>query len=175
MDLTEFSEAAWQTALLTGPDRPQQVDVFVNLAVPPRGGAIGELSPAEFHRIIEQNYVRTFLALKYGVQLLRQSNGGLFINVTSGDGKPGSPGTAARGAVSMGVRMMTQCAALECAAKKDKVRVNAVLAGDIVEGNNVKLGQVGLKDVANAVAFFAADASSYLTGYLLPVANGGAV
>ncbi len=70
---------------------------------------------------------------------------------------------------------MTQCAALECAAKKDKVRVNAVLAGDIVEGNNVKLGQVGLKDVANAVAFFAADASSYLTGYLLPVANGGAV
>lgn len=167
----DFTEPSWDKALLSG--NAGQADVIVNLAVPDAGGAVGEGSPKEFHRIIENSYVRTFLAQKYGIQLLRKSNGGAFITVSTAEGRIGAPGAAARCTVGMGVRMMTQCAALECAAKKDKVRVNAVLVGEIVDRDNVKPGQVGLQDVANAVAYFAADASAYLTGFLLQIDNRG--
>ena len=51
---------------------------------------------------------------------------------------------------------MTKCAALTCAA--DGVRVNRVLAAEVV---------------ASAVVFLASEASSYYTGLIMPVDNGG--
>jgi 3-oxoacyl-[acyl-carrier protein] reductase len=64
------------------------------------------------------------------------------------------------------------------------VRVNAIVPGTINSGNRspeylikqiqrVPLGRAGTsEDVANAIAFLASDAASFITGQVLPV-NGG--
>jgi len=175
MPVPELSEAAWETALVTGSSRPSRVDLIVNLCIPERGGAFGVATLADFRKIIEGSYASTYMALKYGSQLLQNSGGGLFVNITSIDGKYGAADSAARCAAANGITIMTKSAALELAAQKPVVRVNALLIGEIVDGKDAKLtnGQVSVRDVAAAVNYLTADASIYLTGLIMPVDNGG--
>ena len=174
LDIAEASEAAWDEGLLNSSTRPETLDVIVNIGIPDSGGAVGETTLPEFRRIIEASYVRTWLALKYGIQTLRRSEGGSFINITSVDGELGAPAAAARCAASHGIVLMTKSAALECAAKKDNVRVNALLVGDIMPGDHDSYapGHVSPEDVAAAVAHLASDAAIYITGLIMPVDNG---
>jgi hypothetical protein len=172
--LNETSEAAWGKALAAAA-RPARVDVIVNVSVPDRGGVLGTIALPEFRRIVEGTYGRTFFALKHGGEFLRQSGGGLFVNVTSADAMHGAPSSIARCAAANGIVVMTKSAALEFAALTPSVRVNALLVGDVVRGKPAKVapGQVSAQDVGAAVCYLAADASIYLTGLILPVDNGG--
>lgn len=174
LDIAEASEAAWDEGLLNSSRRPATIDVIVNIGIPDSGGAVGEITLPDFHRIIETSYIRTWLALKYGIQVLRATGGGSFINITAVDGKYGAPDAAARCAASNGIANMTRSAALECAAKKDNVRVNALMVGDIMPGQHDTYapGHVSPQDVAAAVAHLASDAAVYITGLIMPVDNG---
>ena len=176
LDIAEANEAAWDTGLLNSSRLPDTIDVIVNLAIPDSGGAIGDVQLPEFHGILEASYIRTWLALKYGILKLRKSDGGAFINITSVDGALGVPAAAARCAASHGIVLMTKSAALECAAKKDNVRVNALLVGDIIPGEHeiYAPGHVAPSDVAAAVNHLASDAAIYITGLIMPVDNGRA-
>lgn len=159
----QASEEAYQAAL-EGPNKPANVDVIVNLAFPESNGAIGTVKLADFRKVLEDNYVRTYLAMKYGTRVLRAAGGGAFITVTSSAGKRGAPKAVAACAVSNGIMQMTRCAALECASKDDNVRVNTLLA-DKVSGEKSEA-------IGSAVAFLAADASVYFTGMLVPLDDG---
>jgi len=174
LDLTENTEAAWKEALLPPSQQSNHLDVIVNVSIPDNGGAIGEVTPQQFREIIEASYIRNWLALKYGIQRLRASDGGVFISITSVDGKRGAPAAVGRCAASHGITLMTKSAALECADRKDNVRVNAILAGDILPGEHETLtaGHVSPDDLAFAVAHLASDASVYITGLIMPVENG---
>jgi NAD(P)-dependent dehydrogenase (short-subunit alcohol dehydrogenase family) len=121
---------------------------------------------------MDDGYVRTFLAMKYGIQALRAGGGGVFINVTSADGRTGAPGAAGRCAAANGVMQMTKCLALECAAKKDGVRVNAILAGAIAQAGAVSPGTTTPADLAESIAFLTGPGAVYLTGLLMPVHGG---
>lgn len=172
----EMTDAAYDSAFLTGDGRPAAADIMISIAIPERNGAVGKVSFADFRRVVADNYGRNFMALKAGVQLLRASGGGLFISITSTDGRNGVGGAAAASAAANGIVIMTKSAAIECASKTDGVRVNALLVGEITDAKgSLTPGQVRAEDVASAVVYMAADGSNYLTGLILPVDNGGGV
>lgn len=166
------NEAAWAEALVTGANRPK-ADVIVNLVIPARGGGHGKIDHAEFRKIMDATYTRTFLVLKYGSRVLKANGGGALINVTSSAGTSGAPGSVARCAAAHGIVLMSRSAALVGAA--DFVRVNALLAGDVQYAGASKLeaGETSPEVIASAVAFLAADASKYFTGLIMPVDHGG--
>jgi NADP-dependent 3-hydroxy acid dehydrogenase YdfG len=171
-----FTDAAYADAFLTGADKPGKTDLVVAIAIPERNGAVGKVKPADFQRVVVDNYGRMFLAMKHGIQVLRASGGGQFIAITSTDGRSGRIDAAAASAAANGITIMVKSATLECAQKNDNVRVNAVQVGDIVDAATApKLGQVHMADVTRAVTYLAADGSAYLTGVVMPVDNGGAV
>jgi 3alpha(or 20beta)-hydroxysteroid dehydrogenase len=174
MPILPSDEKQWAEALVTGSTRPERLDVIVNLCNPERVGAHGRIDHAEFRRILDRNYTRTFLVLKYGTRALGASGGGTIINVTSNAAMTGAANSAARCAAAHGIALMTRSAALSGAAAF--VRVNALLAGDVAASGATTLdaGQTSPEVVAAAVAFLAADASKYFTGLLMPVDNGGA-
>ncbi len=171
-----FTDTAYAEAFLTGADRLGKTDLVVAIAIPERNGAIGKVKPADFQKVVVDNYGRMFLAMKHGVQVLRASGGGQFIAITSTDGRAGRVDAAAASAAANGITIMVRSATLECAQKNDNVRVNAVQVGDIVDAaTDPNLGQVHMADVTRAVTYLAADGSAYLTGVVIPVDNGGAV
>lgn len=135
------------------------VVAVVSVCVPAAGGAFGETNFARFAHVLEGYYVRNFVVLKQGVPALRRSGGGVFIAVTSADGLDGNTGDGPRCAASNGIAVMTKAAAVECAARNDNVRVNAVMVGDKATDD----------DVAKTIVYLASDASAYLTALILPV------
>ncbi len=171
----ETADAAWRDAVMDKRQGPAKIDAIVSLCLPDAGGGFGKATLNDFRRVLDASYVRNFLALKYGVQVLRAGGGGVFITVTSADGMTGVEGAAPRCAASQGIVLMTRSAAVECAAKDDNVRVNAVMVGDIVGGDSSRQspGHVTVEDVTSTVAYLVSDAASYLTALILPVANGG--
>lgn len=171
-----FTDTAYGDAFLTGAAKPGKTDLIVAVAIPERNGAVGKVKPADFQKVVVDNYGRMFLAMKYGVQVLRASGGGQFIAITSTDGRNGIREAAAASAAANAITIMVKSATLECAQKNDGVRVNAIQVGEIVDASRTpQTGQVHVADVARAVTYFAADGSNYLTGMILPVDNGGAV
>ncbi|MBM3514890.1 MAG: SDR family oxidoreductase [Alphaproteobacteria bacterium] len=172
----DMTDAAYDAAFLSGPDRPDAADVVISIAIPERNGGVGKVKFADFRRVVADNYGRNFMAMKAGIPLLRNSGGGLYISITSTDGRNGVGGAAAASAAANGIVIMTKSAAIECASKTDRVRVNAILAGEITDRKGeLNPGQVRAEDVASAVTYMVADGSNYLTGLILPVDNGGAV
>ena len=175
LDIPEVTEPAWESGLLRSNQRPEKIDAIVNIAVPDAGGAMGDVSLEGFRSILDSNYIRSWLAHKYGILSMRETGGGAFITVTSVDGLLGAPAAVARSTVSRGLVQMTRSAAVECAVKRDGVRVNAVLVGDILPGDHDRFapGHVSPDDVAEAVAHLASDAAVYITGLIMPLDNGG--
>ena len=175
LNIQEATEPAWESGLLRSGERPEQIDAIVNVAVPDAGGAMGDLSLQRFRSILETSYIRSWLAHKYGILSMRETGGGAFITVTSVDGLLGAPGAVASCAVSRGLVQMTRSAAVECALKRDGVRVNAILVGDIMPGDHDSYasGHVSPEDVAEAVAHLSSDAAIYITGLIMPLDNGG--
>jgi NAD(P)-dependent dehydrogenase (short-subunit alcohol dehydrogenase family) len=162
----EINEPAWERAFAVG----GRVDAIVTFAVPAEDGGFGRAAPEAFRRILRESYVRAFLSLRFGIPLLRDSAGGAFVTVTAAEG---AGGAAARCAASAGIVLMTKSAALECAARADNVRVNAVLVGDVLSGaRRLASGHVSPEDVAASIAYLLSDAAAYLTGLALPVDHG---
>jgi hypothetical protein len=114
--------------------------------------------------VVEDTYVRTYLAMKYGTRILRAAGGGSFVTVTSSAGKRARPGAVASAAVSNGIMQMTRCAALECASKEDNVRVNTILVDQMSDERRAA--------TVSALVFMAADAAVYYTGMLVPIDDG---
>jgi hypothetical protein len=172
LDLTTLSDDDW-TAVLAGDGAPA-ISAAINVAIPAAGGAVGKTSAENFRAALDASYDRSFLALKYAVPLLRKAGGGAFVTVTSADYLAGAAGASARCAAANGIVLMTKSAALECAAKDDNVRVNAVVAGDILARAEGRLGpgHAVPDEVAAAAVYLISDAASYMTGLILPVDNG---
>uniref|UniRef100_A0A0L8I2U2 Uncharacterized protein n=1 Tax=Octopus bimaculoides TaxID=37653 RepID=A0A0L8I2U2_OCTBM len=116
---------------------------------------------------------------------------GNIVNVSSVNGLRSFPGVLSYNMSKSALDQMTQCAALELAPKQ--VRVNSVNPGVIITELQKRggisdeayvafldrckqthaLGRPGQVDeVAAAIAFLASDASSFITGALLPVDGG---
>ena len=193
------SEEAWIEVIGVVKHDFGRLDVVVNNA----GIAISSLSIADmrlsdFQRQQAVNVDGVFLGCKHALPLMREAgNGGSIINMSSVAGLKGSPTLAAYSATKGAVRMFTKAVALECAAARDRVRVNSVHPG-IIEtpiwnsiyeagdhGQNappdldtlstiaVPLGVKGAPDdIAAGVIWLASAESRYVTGAELVIDGG---
>ena len=165
-----------------------RVDVLVNNAGITRDGLLLRMSEADFDAVLNANLKGAFLCCKEAARRMVRQRHGRIINLSSVVALRGNAGQANYAASKAGLIGLTKSLAKELAGRN--ITVNAVAPGLIETDMTAALpeavrtemcktipeGHAGQpEDVANAVAFFAAEQSSYLTGQVLCVDGGMAM
>ncbi len=186
LDVTD--EQSWRDAVAAAESRFGRLDVLVNNAGILLMNALGDTTTADFHRVNDVNALGVFLGMREAHPALKRAGGGAIVNVSSVEGLGGNKWVIAYTASKFAVRGMSKAAAIELAA--DSIRVNSVHPGGIdtpmvrhfapkdsdiaFVGKQVAMKRTGRpEEVAEAIAFLASDAASYITGAELAV-DGGA-
>jgi NAD(P)-dependent dehydrogenase (short-subunit alcohol dehydrogenase family) len=146
-----------------------------------------ELPINEWNRVVDTNLKGTFLCCqKIGKQMV-DAGGGNIVNIATTAGITGVPRAPAYCSSKAGVILLTKSLALEWA--RYQIRVNAIaphyletqLTQGLRESPKVKealIGQIPLRrfgktsEVVGAVIFLCSEASSYVTGAVIPVDGG---
>lgn len=186
MDVT--SEVSVAQAISHVVERWGRVDVLcANAGVYP-GAAIGEISGEDWDFVQNVNLRGAFFCLKQVAPHMRERRFGRIILTSSVTGAiTGFPGWTHYGASKAGLLGMMRSAALELVG--DGITVNAVMPGNVrtpawndlpvdyleKTARAIPIGRLAEpSDIANGVAFFADERSSYVTGQTL-VIDGGQV
>ena len=161
------------------------LDILVNNAGVYRTAPVHEVTDADYDANIDVNLRGTFVTMREAAGRLR--DGGRIVNVGSVVGKVGMPGHSVYGASKAGVAVLAKAVAKEVGARG--ITVNTVHPGPIDTDMNpadpsqnpyaetmagmTALGRYGTaEEIAGAVAFFASDDASYVTGAELTVDGG---
>lgn len=145
------------------------------------------ITEEEVDHMIDVNFRGTFLlAQRFARRLLEEDpNQGRIINISSGSGEFGHPGTTVYGGTKAGVNGLTRGLAATLA--REDVTVNAVVPGltgsdraeRVIEEkglhnlDGIPRGRLARpEDIADACLYLASDHADYVTGELLHV-NGG--
>lgn len=162
-----------------------RVDILVNNAGITRDGLLMRMKDEDWDAVLTVNLKGAFLCTRAAAKVMTKQRSGRIINIASVVGQMGNAGQANYCASKAGLMGLTRSNARELA--KRNITVNAVAPGFIVSDMTEALpdkvkqemaAQIPLErfgtadDIANAVAFLAADASAYITGQVLAV-NGG--
>jgi len=149
-----------------------------------------DVTEEEFDRVYAVNVKSIFLMAKAAIPAMRQGGGGSFLNISSTAGLRPRPGLTWYNGTKGAVNTISQAMAQEYA--RDNIRVNAVCpvigttglleafmgVPDTPENRarflaTIPLGRMSTPaDIANACVWLAEDASSFITGVLLPVDGG---
>lgn len=182
----ELRDSQASNAALQGFARQhKRLDVLVNAAGVMRDAPLGMIGSAAIEETLQTNLVATLNHLQYAARLMSKQGSGSIINIASIVGVAGSANQTLYAASKAAVIGATKSSAKELAPKG--IRVNAVAPGFIDTRLTEKyspevrariLGQIGMgragtpEDVAELVAFLAADASRYITGQVIGVDGG---
>jgi len=194
-DVTD--EASWAGAVRTAVEAFGRLDILVNNAGISFARPLGEMTLAEWRRLMAVNLDGVFLGTREAVRAMRRSGGGAIVNVSSASGLVGSPTASAYCASKGGVRLFTKAVALEVAG--DGIRVNSVHPGGVKTPIWAKadfwpglVAQSGSEDaafqalagaaplgrladpeeIAEAILYLASDASKFMTGSELVIDGG---
>ena len=167
------------------------VDVLFNNAGIVIAGSVTDSEESGWQQTFDVNLKGVMLGCKYAIPEMIKRGGGAVINTSSMNGLVASQAIASYAASKGAVLMLTKQMALDYAAQQ--VRVNCVCPSDVntplIRGfidstpnpratekrlrDRVPLGRMAEpEDVAQAVAFLASDAASFITGVALPVDGG---
>ncbi len=165
------------------------LDIAMNNAgVPGPAGPIEAMTAADFDDLFAINVRGAWLSMKYEIPHLKAAGGGSVINLASTAAITGLAFVAAYSATKHAVAGLTRSAALELA--PDKIRVNAIAPGPVdtsllhsmresrdkvpnAPRGVVPMGRVASADeMGGAVVWLASDASSYVTGAIIPIDGG---
>ena len=136
-----------------------RVDVLVNNAGITRDGLLLRMKPEDFDAVIATNLRGSFLCMKQAARYMLRAKYGRIINMSSVVGLRGN----AVNAVAPGM------------IETDMTRAMPENAHEAMK-SGIPAGRIGRpEDVADAVAFFASEQASYITGQVLAVDGGLAV
>jgi 3-oxoacyl-[acyl-carrier protein] reductase len=162
-----------------------KIDILVNNAGITRDQLVMRMKRADWDSVLNTNLTSAYLCTQQAISSMLKQRWGRIINITSIFGQMGQAGQTNYAASKAGLIGLTMAIAREVGSRN--ITCNAVAPGfietamtsalaDDLKQNAVKmipLGRVGSPDdVAEAVAFLASDAASYITGHVLNV-NGG--
>ena len=163
------------------------LDVLVNNAAVSSAAFIESVTDDEMHRILGVNLMGVIRVTRAAVPHLKQSGRGRIINISSVEGIRGSGLLPLYSSSKAGVIGLTRANAVELA--RFAVTVNAICPGPIQTDmlapmlaedhfkqkmlRGIPMRRLGVpEDVAGAVAFFASEESSFITGNVLVVDGG---
>ena len=160
-----------------------KVDILINNAGITRDGLIATMQEEAFDAVMDTNLKGAFNMIRHLTPLFLRAKTGKIINISSVSGLLGNAGQSNYSASKAGLIGLTKSVARELSARN--ITCNAIAPGFIqtemtqdIDASNAMAASIPLKrlgqadDVANAVAFLASDAASYITGEVLRVDGG---
>ena len=166
-----------------------RIDVLVNnfgTSNPGKDLDFANTDPQVFLNTVNLNLRSVFMASQAAVKHMANQGGGSIINISSVGGIVPDISQVAYGTSKAAINYLTKLIAVQEA--KNHIRCNAVLPGmtatEAVEKHlsdefrnlflrHIPLGRIGLpEEIAEAVCYFASDASAYTTGQILTVSGG---
>ena len=166
-----------------------RIDVLVNnfgTSNPGKDLDFARTDPQIFLDTVTLNLRSVFAASQAAAKQMAAQGGGSIINISSVGGQVPDISQVAYGTSKAAINYLTKLIAVQEA--KHHIRCNAVLPGmtatEAVEKHlsddfrnlfmrHIPLGRMGLpEEIAEAVCYFASDASTYVTGQILAVSGG---
>jgi NAD(P)-dependent dehydrogenase (short-subunit alcohol dehydrogenase family) len=162
-----------------------RLDILVNNAGIQTWKPLLELSEEEWDRVLATNLKGCFLCTQRAARAMKDSGGGVIINIGSGCNKWPFPNLVDYTASKGGIEQFTKVAAVELG--PHRIRVNCVAPGAVeIERTRQEAGdyagtwarltplrRIGLpSDVAAAVAFLCEDRAGFITGQTIWVDGG---
>jgi len=157
---------------------------FNNAGILPVAAPLAELEEASFDEVIGVDLKGVFLCMKYEIQHMLKSGGGVIVNNASIAGMIADPGIAPYVAAKHAVIGLSKAAALEYATQK--IRINALAPGLAATGMtkhwfddpsiretllaNSPMGRPAQpEEIAGMVLFLCSDSASFTTGQVFVV------
>ncbi len=166
-----------------------RLDVLVNnfgTSNPGKDLEFANTDPQVFLDTVNLNLRSVFVASQAAAKHMAKHGGGSIVNISSVGGKVPDISQVAYGTSKAAINYLTKLIAVQEA--KHRIRCNAVLPGmtatEAVEKHlsddfknlflkHIPLSRMGLpEEIAEAVCYFASDASAYTTGQILTVSGG---
>ncbi|MGD9100934.1 MAG: 3-oxoacyl-[acyl-carrier-protein] reductase [Anaerolineae bacterium] len=162
-----------------------RIDILVNNAGTTRDTLLMMMKEADWDLVIDTNLKSVFNCCKAAVRGMVRRRSGRIINITSVAGLAGNPGQTNYASSKAGVIGFTKSLAKEVGSRS--ITVNAIAPGfiptvltDVLPDElkqaaieHTPLGRFGQpEEIAAAVAFFASDEASFITGQTLSVDGG---
>ena len=161
-------------------------EVLINNAGIATGAGDLDVTDADWHKVLDTNLEGTWIVAQETAKRMKDAGGGNIVNTASILGIRVSAGVAPYAISKAGVIQMTKVLALELA--RHQIRVNALAPGYIETDLNQDFlnsdpGQAMIKrvpmrrcgrvqDLDGPLLLLASDASSYMTGAVIPVDGG---
>ena len=159
-----------------------KIDILVNNAGISHIGLLQDMSPDEWHNIVEANLTSVFNCCKLAIPISRHA--GKIVNISSVWGCVGASTEVAYSATKGGINSFTKALAKELA--PSNIQVNAIACGIIDTDMNgflnddelqsvldeVPAGRIGKPEDVAKLAFDITNTSDYLTGQVIKLDGG---